>query len=207
MPQTEDQQFETHTLTHVGVLLSAARRLTRNPSDAEDLVQDTLVKAFRARRQYRVGTNLKAWLLKILRNTFINRYRRDTLERSVMTLETAAPLRAGWTGNATLSGMREAESGALRPMLETEIVAALDKLPEEFRFVVLLADVEELSYREISEVIERPLGTVMSRLHRGRALLRKSLVAQARAFGLVEAETDDQSPVDLGAYRKRGART
>ena len=92
-------------------------------------------------------------------------------------------------------------------MLETEIVAALDKLPEEFRFVVLLADVEELSYREISEVIERPLGTVMSRLHRGRALLRKSLVAQARAFGLVEAETDDQSPVDLGAYRKRGART
>jgi RNA polymerase sigma-70 factor (ECF subfamily) len=215
----ELEEFEQAILAQAPNLLAVACRLTRSRADAEDLVQDSLVKALRAREQYEAGTNLKAWLLKILKNTFINRYRRSGLERSVLDGPDADPLADGWIGASTLRAMREPESVALRPVLEREIVAALDAVPEEFRTVVLLADVEELAYREIAEVLSCPIGTVMSRLHRGRRLLKVHLLEQARSLGLVSESPETAapapsplpepapSPLRLDAYRsKRSAR-
>jgi RNA polymerase sigma-70 factor (ECF subfamily) len=192
-------------------LLAVATRLSRNRAEAEDLVQDTLVKALRAKDQYESGTNLKAWLLKILKNTFINRYRRSGLERNVIDGPDADPLADGWIGASTLRSMRDPEGQALRPILEREINAALDAIPEEFRLIVLYADVEELSYREIADAVGCPIGTVMSRLHRGRRLLKARLVEQARTLGIAgegpgAAEAAPEPPVKLDAYRtKRGA--
>ncbi|HEX7670086.1 MAG TPA: sigma-70 family RNA polymerase sigma factor [Polyangiaceae bacterium] len=211
--RAELEEFERAILSHSPNLLAVACRLARSRSDAEDLVQDTLVKALRARTQYESGTNLKAWLLKILKNTFINRYRRSGLERNVLDGPDADPLADGWIGAATLRAMRDPEGQALRPALEREIGTALDSIPEEFRIVVVLADVEELSYREIADTIGCPIGTVMSRLHRGRRLLKGCLIEQARAMGLVAdepapaPETPAEKPLELEAFRaKRSAR-
>lgn len=209
-PRVELEEFERAILAYSSNLLAMAMRLARNRPEAEDLVQDTLVKALRARAQYEAGTNLKAWLLKILKNTFINRYRRSGLERSVMEGPEGDPLADGWIGAATLRSMRDAEGQALRPILEREIGAALDTVPEEFRMVVVLADVEELSYREIADLMGCPIGTVMSRLHRGRRMLKSLLIEQARMLGLVveEPKVDaKKAPVELDSYRaKRSAR-
>jgi RNA polymerase sigma-70 factor (ECF subfamily) len=212
--RAELEDFERAILAHGPNLLAVACRLSRNRSEAEDLVQDTLVKALRARDQYEAGTNLKAWLLKILKNTFINRYRRSGLERTIMEGPDADPLADGWVGAETLRAMRDPESQALRPVLEREIAAALDRMPEEFRLVVVLADVEELSYKEIADLVGCPIGTVMSRLHRGRRILKASLIEQARSLGLnvdskVEAPAAPAEtaatppPVKLDAYRAR----
>lgn len=205
------EEFERTILDHAPSLMSVACRLGRNRAEAEDLVQDTLVKALRARDQYESGTNLKAWLLKILKNTFINRYRRSGLERAVLDGPDADPLADGWIGADTLRAMRDPEGQALRPVIQQEIVRALDQMPEEFRMVVVLADVEELSYREIADMMGCPIGTVMSRLHRGRRLLKASLIEHARALGLdtqgVNADKEPEAPVELEAYRaKRGAK-
>lgn len=205
------EDFERAILAHSGSLLSVACRLARSRPEAEDLVQDTLVKALRARSQYESGTNLKAWLLRILKNTFINRYRRSGLERSVFDGPTADPLADGWIGSETLRAMRDPEGQALRPVLEREILSALDALPEEFRLIVILSDVEELSYKEIAETVGCPIGTVMSRLHRGRRLLKSRLIEQARAYGLVPSGADVpapepsavEAPVQIEAYRAR----
>ena len=215
-PRADLEEFEQAILSHSSNLLAVACRLARNRPEAEDLVQDTLVKALRARAQYESGTNLKAWLLKILKNTFINRYRRSGLERNVLDGPDADPLADGWIGAETLRAMRDPEGQALRPVLEREIGAALDAIPEEFRLVVVLADVEELSYREIADTVGCPIGTVMSRLHRGRRLLKGRLIEQARAMGLVAEETApapaieapmEEKPVALDAYRaKRSVR-
>jgi RNA polymerase sigma-70 factor (ECF subfamily) len=199
-------------LSHGSNLLAVATRLARNRAEAEDLVQDTLVKALRAKDQYEAGTNLKAWLLKILKNTFINRYRRSGLERNVLDGPDADPLADGWIGASTLRSMRDPEGQALRPILEREINDALDAIPEEFRLIVLLADVEELSYKEIADSVGCPIGTVMSRLHRGRRLLKTRLVEHARTIGIAndapprtegEAEPKANAPVKLDAYRAR----
>jgi RNA polymerase sigma-70 factor (ECF subfamily) len=204
------EEFERALLAHGSNLLAVATRLARNRAEAEDLVQDTLVKALRAKDQYEAGTNLKAWLLKILKNTFINRYRRSGLERNTIDGPDADPLADGWIGASTLRSMRDPEGQALRPILEREINAALDSIPEEFRLIVLYADVEELSYKEIAEAVGCPIGTVMSRLHRGRRLLKARLVEQARTLGLTGegAEANEavpEPPVKLDAYRtKRG---
>ena len=207
----EAYALEQEALTHLESLLAVAVRLTRSRPEGEDLVQDTLVKAMRARRQFVPGTNLRAWLLRILTNTFINRYRRGGLEKSLLEGPDADPLADGWVGAATMEGMRDPESQALRPIIQAEVVRALDELPEEFRMAVLLADVEELAYREIAEVMGCPIGTVMSRLHRGRSMLKAKLYDQARAIGLVGPESElperksqaAPSAVDLGAYRER----
>jgi RNA polymerase sigma-70 factor (ECF subfamily) len=205
-------EFEREALNHLSSMLAVATRLTRNPAEAEDLVQDTFVKAMRARQQFEAGTNMRAWLLRILTNTFINRYRRGGLEKAVLEGPDADPLADGWIGSATLSAMRDPESAALRPMLEKEIRDALDELPDEFRLAVLLADVEELSYREIADIMGCPIGTVMSRLHRGRRLLKSRLYEHARDMGIIgpepligEPEPEREAPVDLGAYRARKA--
>ncbi len=207
--------FERDALSHLPSLLAVATRLTRSTTESEDLVQDTLVKAMRARGQFEPGTNLKAWLLRILTNTFINRYRRGSLERSVVEGADADPLWDGWMSTASMEAMRDPESTALRPMLEAEIRGALEGLPEDFRLAVVLADVEELSYREISDILGCPIGTVMSRLHRGRRILKMKLIDHARELGIIpdsnQAEhvdyNSDPQPVSLNAYRSRKSGT
>jgi RNA polymerase sigma-70 factor (ECF subfamily) len=205
-------EFEKEVLEHLPSLLGVASRLMRNAPESEDLVQDTVLKAIRARDQFESGTNLRAWLLKILTNTFINRYRRGGLERSVLDGPDADPLADGWVSASTMESLRDPESQALRPILEAEIGKALDELPTDFRLAVVLSDVEDLSYKEISDVMGCPIGTVMSRLHRGRRMLKSRLYDQARSLGIVGPEADlgesleRDSVVELEQYRmKKGA--
>jgi len=205
-------EFEKEVLEHLPSLLGVASRLMRNAPESEDLVQDTVLKAIRARDQFESGTNLRAWLLKILTNTFINRYRRGGLERSVLDGPDADPLADGWVSASTMESLRDPESQALRPILEAEIGKALDELPTDFRLAVVLSDVEDLSYKEISDVMGCPIGTVMSRLHRGRRMLKSRLYDQARSLGIVGPEADmgealeRDSVIELEQYRmKKGA--
>jgi len=200
--RAKQTEFEREALAHLGTLLAVSSRLTRSSVEAEDLVQDTLLKALRARDHFAPGSNMRAWLLRILTNTFINRYRRGGLERSVLEGPDADPLADGWVGAATMEAMRDPESGALRSILAKEIVRALDELPEEFRLAVVLSDVEELSYREIADIMGCPIGTVMSRLHRGRRLLKRRLYEHARSFGIVGPE-DEVGPAS-GATKPAG---
>jgi RNA polymerase sigma-70 factor, ECF subfamily len=204
--------FEAEALQHLPALMALATRLTRSRSEAEDLVQDTLVKALRAREQYRTETNLRAWLLKILRNTFLNGYRRQSLERRVLDGPDKDPLAAGWIGAASLRGMRDPDTNRLHSQLERTLKDAIDELPPDFRMTVLLADVEELSYREIAEAMECPVGTVMSRLHRGRRLLKARLLDEAALAGIVdkkeepsapEKSPEQESPLSLRRYREK----
>ncbi len=205
--------FLDECMSHMDALYGVACRLTRNPTEAEDLVQDALVKAMRARDQFQAGTNLKAWLFRILTNTFINKYRRGGLERSVLDGPDADPLADGWVSASTMRQLRDPEQIALLPIVEGEVRKALDALPPEFRLAVVLCDVEEFSYEEIADIMGCPIGTVMSRLHRGRKLLQKSLYSHALAMGIVKGEDvvgargAKAGPASLEAYRarKRGA--
>ena len=211
-PMKEADSFTDEALTHMDALYGVACRLTRNPTEAEDLVQDALVKAMRAKHQFCAGTNLKAWLFRILTNTFINKYRRGGLKRSLFEGPDADPLVDGWVSAATMRQLRDPEQIALMPIVEGEVRRALDALPAEFKLAVILCDVEEFSYEEISEIMACPIGTVMSRLHRGRKLLQKSLYSHALAMGIVKGEELSEAkttaaPADLATYRakRRGA--
>lgn len=183
------EEFEQEAVAQLPTLMGAALRLARSRGDAEDLVQEALLKAFRARHQFRQGTNMRAWLVRILRNTFLNGYRRNGVARRVFE-DSQSDAMTRSVGAATLRAVCVEESDHLRPQLEEQLTAALDELPSDFRMVVLLADVEELSYREIAEALGCPIGTVMSRLHRGRRLLRGRLMEQARALGIVTEEPE-----------------
>jgi RNA polymerase sigma-70 factor, ECF subfamily len=198
--------FEVELLGHLDALYGVSCRMTRSTAEAEDLVQDTVVKAMRAREQFTPGTNLKAWLLRILTNTFINRYRRGGMERDLFEGPEADSLTDGWIGANTMRAMRDPETQALSPLVEAELSRALDELPPEFRLAVVLSDIEELSYKEIADAMGCPIGTVMSRLHRGRRLLQKSLREHAVALGIVsehEPRARETAPADLAAYRRR----
>lgn len=202
--RAEPTEFEVDVLSHMDSLYAVACRMTRNPADAEDLVQDTLIKAMRSRDQFSDGTNLKAWLFRIQTNTFINKYRRGSLEKEVLGGPEARPLSDGWMSVASMRQMHDAENQALRPMLEKEVARALDELPEDFRLAVLLSDVEDFSYKEIADVLGCPIGTVMSRLHRGRRLLKERLHHQALSMGIIREDAlKEESPVDLTEYRAR----
>ncbi len=203
----EADSFAEECLAQVDAMYGVACRLTRNPNEAEDLVQDALVKAMRARHQFLVGTNLKAWLFRILTNTFINKYRRGGLERSLLEGPDADPLADGWVSASTMRQLRDPEQAALLPIIEGEVGRALDALPAEFKLAVILCDVEEFSYEEIAEIMGCPIGTVMSRLHRGRKLLQRSLYGHALAMGIVKGErsvgAEKSAPADLSSYRAR----
>ena len=208
----EIDSFTEEALSHMDAMYGVACRLTRNPTEAEDLVQDALVKAMRARDQFHAGTNLKAWMFRILTNTFINKYRRGGLERSLFEGPDADPLADGWVSASTMRQLRDPEQIALRPIVAGEVAKALDALPAEFKLAVILCDVEEFSYEEIAEIMGCPIGTVMSRLHRGRKLLQKSLYNHALAMGIVKGEDEifeakRAEPTDIAAFRakKRGA--
>src|SRR5476651_1195217 len=199
--------FADEALSHLDAMYGVACKLTRNPTEAEDLVQDAFVKAMRARDQFEAGTNMRAWLLRILTNTFINKYRRGGLERSVLDGPDADPLADGWVSASTMRQLRDPEALALMPIVQDEIRRALDALPAEFRLAVVLCDVEEFSYEEIAKIMGCPIGTVMSRLHRGRKLLQRSLYNHALALGIVKgepmSEKRETQPADLAAYRAK----
>jgi RNA polymerase sigma-70 factor (ECF subfamily) len=201
------ESFEVELLGQLDTLYSVSCRMTRSTSEAEDLVQDTVVKAMRSRDQYEPGTNLKAWLLRILTNTYINRYNRGGLERDLINGPDVESLTEGWMSATTMRAMRDPETQALSPLVEAEVQRALDELPAEFRLAVVLSDVEELSYKEIADAMGCPIGTVMSRLHRGRRMLQKSLREHAVAMGIVSDEgpsrARETAPADLAAYRRK----
>jgi RNA polymerase sigma-70 factor (ECF subfamily) len=184
----QNDSFAEEALVHMDAMYGVACRLTRNPTEAEDLVQDALLKAMKAKHQFQVGTNLKAWLFRILTNTFINKYRRGGLEKSLIDGPDADPLVDGWVSASTMRQLRDPEQTALLPIVEGEVRKALDALPAEFKLAVVLCDVEEFSYGEIAEIMGCPIGTVMSRLHRGRKLLQRSLYSHALAMGIVKGE-------------------
>jgi len=171
-------------------LYTAAIRMTRNPADAEDLVQETFLKAYRAYDTFQAGTNLKAWLYRILTNTFINKYRKESRRPSETDLEEVQDLylyrRLG--SDQTSSMSQSAEEALLEGIVEGDIKEAVESLPETFRIPVLLADLEGFAYKEIAEILDIPIGTVMSRLHRGRKALEKALWDYASKRGLLPDE-------------------
>ena len=179
--------FAAEAVGHLDALYAVACKLTRNPSEAEDLVQDTLLKAMRARDQFHAGTNLKAWLFRILTNTFINKYRRRVREHEVAD-EMVQRGDLGIISESLAESGRDVEETVHFARMSDSIVRALTALPEEFRLAVLLSDVEEFSYREIADIMDCPVGTVMSRLHRGRRLLQSTLREHAIRSGIIQAE-------------------
>ena len=186
-PRGKQAEFEAVVLEHFHTLYSTALRLTRNPSEAQDLVQETLLKAYRFFDRFEPGTNVKAWLFTILRNTYINTYRKTVRQQEQVDFERIEPFYADtandpeweWTDQEALEAM-------LRYLVQDDVKRALEALPEVYRIVVLLADLAELPYKDIAAIIGCPEGTVMSRLFRGRRLLRKSLQEFARKSGYVK---------------------
>ncbi|HVM09744.1 MAG TPA: sigma-70 family RNA polymerase sigma factor [Acidimicrobiales bacterium] len=189
------QQFADQAMEHMPSLYTAAVRMTRNAADAEDLVQETYLKAYRSWHSFKQGTNLKAWLYRILTNTFINSYRSKKRRPEESELDEVEDLylyrRLGGL-EAAQSG-RSAEDEVMDLFTDEDVKAAMEALPESFRLAVLLADVEGFSYKEIAEILDVPIGTVMSRLHRGRKALQKALFERGWAAG------DRQSSVRNGA--------
>jgi RNA polymerase sigma-70 factor (ECF subfamily) len=188
----DQADFERDALQFARQLYSAALRMTRNPSDAEDLVQETYLKAYRAYDSFEEGTNLKAWLYRILTNTYINKYRRESRRPSEVDLGAVEDLylyrRIGSEESADAS--RTTEDRVLDGLVESDIKQAVEELPENFRLPVLLADLEGFSYKEIAEILDIPIGTVMSRLHRGRKAMQKRLWDYARQRGLLPEDAE-----------------
>jgi RNA polymerase sigma-70 factor, ECF subfamily len=175
-------RFEKEALVHLDALYRTAYRLTGTPEDAEDLVQETYLKAYRAFHQFQPGTNARAWLYKILRNSFVNRYERGKREAGAVPLDDMEAVLGA--PDPDLGCSPKDYDALLRRVLEDDVHAALLGLPEAYRTVVILADLEDLAYREIAEAVEVPIGTVMSRLFRGRRALRRRLTDAARRHGI-----------------------
>lgn len=182
--QEHKVRFEREAMMYVDQLYAAALRMSRNPADAEDLVQETYAKAFSSFHQYADGTNLKAWLYRILTNTYINLYRKRQREPYQTHSDTIEDWQLAKASSHQSTGLLSAEAQALEHLPDSAVITALQNLPEDFRMAVYYSDVEGFSYKEISEIMNTPVGTVMSRLHRGRKLLRDSLAEYAHSQGL-----------------------
>ncbi|MBL3698388.1 sigma-70 family RNA polymerase sigma factor [Leucobacter luti] len=179
-----ERRFTTDALPLLDQLYGAAMKMTRNPQDAQDLVQETFAKAFAAFASFEEGTNLKAWLYRIMTNAYINTYRKKQREPYLGVVEDLEDWQLGGAESTTAMSSRSAEAEAIDRTPDTVVTDALNALPEDFRMAVYLADVEGFSYQEIADIAGVPIGTVMSRLHRGRARLRKSLGEYAREQGV-----------------------
>nr|WP_141741432.1 sigma-70 family RNA polymerase sigma factor [Corynebacterium sp. HMSC05E07] len=183
--QREQQRlFEEQALPLLDQLYGGAMRLTRNPQDAEDLIQETYLKAYKNFSSFKQGTNLKAWLYRIMTNTYINSYRKAQRRPTESSADELSDFQLYTTAGHDSTGLESAEVAALKQMPDSQISEAMNDLPEDYRMVVYYADVEGLAYKEIAEVMGTPLGTVMSRLHRGRKLLRAALKDVAREKGI-----------------------
>ena len=198
-------EFEAEALQHLDALYASALRFTRDPRDAEDVVRVAFLRACRFLDRFEPGTNMKAWLFRILTNTFINKYRRNTRERSLVE----GPEREMVTDQLHSPEAAERAENPERTLLDRlvseDVLAAIDAVPIDFRMVVILADIHDFSYKEIADILDVPVGTVMSRLFRGRRHLQRSLAGHAAAAGIL-AEPPAAESVDLDAYRRRRAR-
>jgi RNA polymerase sigma-70 factor (ECF subfamily) len=182
-------RFEKDALIFASALYGAALRYTKNPQDAQDLVQDTYAKAFTSFHQFEPGTNLKAWLYRILTTTFINNYRKDQ-RRPLLSGSELEDWQIADAASHTSDLGKSAEDEVLENIADRDVKEALAAMPEDFRMAVYLSDVEGFSYKEIAEIMGVPTGTVMSRLHRGRKLLRESLAAYAKERGFIVKDGD-----------------
>ncbi len=197
--QDARREFEEASLAHVDGLYGLGLRLTRRAEDAEDLVQETFLRAYRFYDRFEPGTNMKAWLYRILTNLFINRYRRRAHERRLLEGPDAGSVSQSTISHEAQRLLEDPEGRFEEPIFGARVAEAMERLPPEFQTVVWLADVEELPYREIAEVVGCPIGTVMSRLHRGRRLLRTALADHAAGWSIGTAE----EPVHLDDWRKK----
>jgi RNA polymerase sigma-70 factor (ECF subfamily) len=178
-------EFEQLALGHIDSLYATGLRMTRDPRDSEDLVQDTMLTAYRFFDKFEPGTNIKAWLYKILTNTFINKYRKRVREREVRDLLDQEETPSLMSEDVTHSS-RDPEATILGSIVSDDVKRALDAVPYDYRLAVVLSDLEDFSYKEIAEIMECPVGTVMSRLHRGRRLLQKTLREYALEQGYIK---------------------
>jgi RNA polymerase sigma-70 factor (ECF subfamily) len=197
-------EFEAEALQHLDALYASALRFTRDPRDAEDLVQDTFLRACRFLDRFEPGTNLKAWLFRILTNTFINRYRRTTRERSLVDGPEREMVTDQFHSPDATEKAENPERAMLDRLVSTDVLAAIDAVPIDFRMVVILADIHDFSYKEIAEILDVPVGTVMSRLFRGRRHLQRSLAGYAAEAGILGEATGGEK-IDLESYRRRRA--
>ncbi|MGX1738488.1 sigma-70 family RNA polymerase sigma factor [Corynebacterium flavescens] len=188
------RRFEEQALPLLDQLYGGAMRMTRNPQDAEDLVQETYLKAYNSFGSFKQGTNLKAWLYRIMTNSYINSYRKAKRRPTESSADELSDFQLYTTSGHDSTGLESAEVEALKRMPDSAISQAMNDLPEDYRMVVYYADVVGLAYKEIAEVMGTPLGTVMSRLHRGRKLLRSALknVAKEHGIGIGHPDTEEK---------------
>lgn len=179
-------QFEQEALPHTNLLYNYALRMTNNPADAQDLLQETFLKAYRFWDRYERGTNIRAWLFRILKNSYINRYRKTTREPETVDYDEVQNFYTSVREAGTESN--DLQENLFNSLLDDDVTKAIADLPEEFRTVVILSDIEGLTYEEIADFVDVPLGTVRSRLHRGRKILRARLMEYARSRGYATRE-------------------
>jgi RNA polymerase sigma-70 factor (ECF subfamily) len=206
-PPTSQETFEDLIQVHLDGLYGAALRYTRQPQAAEDLVHDTVVRALRFKESFEMGTNFKAWIYTILTNTFIHKYRRSQREREILNGTTRRDVESRLHSEESREAAHNPENSYLRDMLSDDVLAALDDLPEDYRTVIVLCDLEGLSYKQIAEAIDRPVGTVMSRLYCGRRTLETKLRGLAKERGIIkgDSESDSESDkvLDMNRFRRR----
>jgi RNA polymerase sigma-70 factor, ECF subfamily len=197
--RTSQSDFEREVMPHLQALYGVALRMTKSEGDAEDLVQDAILRAYRFWDGFEAGSNCRAWLMRILTNVFRNRYREKTREQEILG---EAEVSSANVGQFVGAAPRDAESALFGRMLSRDVEKALETLPPEFRLPVILADLEDLSYKEIADIMECPAGTVMSRLYRGRKMLQKELSDYTETQD-TETQPDKSTIVDFESFKRK----